>query len=210
MVLDAVRLGSNGSVSNVDAVILRANLVQPTQLVLHKGRAKADRVPTLKICADPACLGCKFFLRRIELPVVLQAVYADLEALLFQHAPQFVRNRVAPFRNEVEARAKAVLLLHIHDGPNPVDPSLTLDVVRQNHGELLAGGPSRPSRRCRAGSRIDGPHVGVQRASAFCAQTSNTGADGPRQVRFQNVVNRIDQHRLTDDSYAPLTDVPIN
>ena len=91
--------------------------------------------------------------------IVFKIVHANLEAVGSEFLPQFNWDAVAPFWNKVKGRAESKISFQFHQGPTPAEPSLALDVVRQNKRKFFVARPAWPVFRCPLRARHNRPYV---------------------------------------------------
>ena len=154
-----IGLGLEGVCVEGGRVVGDVQVRDPIQVVVHGGGAEAHGPPFLEIPVDPAGLALEGLPGFEHVPVVGEAVEPHLEALI-PHLLQKVHGDRVLLGNEVERRAEAQVLLHLHERTAVGHAPGPLHVVGEDQGELLAIRPALPARRRVGGPWIDGPDVG--------------------------------------------------
>jgi hypothetical protein len=81
---------------------------------------------------DPCRLGEEVPVGLKEPPIVAKVVNAYLEAMFDQLLPQFRRNSILAFGDEIEGRPKAEVLLNVHELLAAAESELPFNIVRQD------------------------------------------------------------------------------
>src|SRR5688572_7748594 len=145
--IDTVRLWLEGIRVERRHVVIDIEVMNPVQVMVHETGSKTTSAPIIQIAVDTFSVCPKSFLGAIKLPIMLQIVHANLEAVIAELLAQFLRNAVFPFGNEIEARAKSPFRFESSEPVTSLHTFPALDIMRQNKRELFSGRPSGPARR---------------------------------------------------------------
>ena len=168
--------------------------MQPVEFTQHEAGTESDGTPFLKIVVNPGDIAAELFFGEEQLAIVVEVVNADLEAVLHEPCAKGRGDGVVAFGDEVKAGAEAELHLQFCQFPDLCHALWSLNIVREDEGELFAVGPARPVGRRFLGAGQDGPLV--QDAIAFSQRkpAAEGHPGGGRQQRLEVVIEAVAKH----------------
>ena len=168
--------------------------MQPIQVTEHEAGTEAGGVPVLKIEVNFDDIAAELFFGEEELAVVVEVVNADLEAMVSEPGAKGRGDGVVAFGNEVKAGAEAEFHLQFCQFPDLCQARWSLNIVREDEGELFAVGPTRPIGRRFLGTGRDGPFV----QGLLAYSDRKPAADGHpgrgRKQRLELVIEAVAKH----------------
>ena len=185
------------------AVVEHAEARHPLGVAVGDRRAPPDRLPLGEVLVDLGKRPLERLLVAPQLPVVMDAVQADLAAVGAQLLEEAVRDRVV-LGDEVPRRDDPVRALHLADPLDVRDAVRALDVVGQHEREPVPAGPEVDERHALSAARadrvperlllvaheqvLDGPARELPLGAALREPAAERDLNRPRQQRLHQVV----------------------
>lgn len=156
----AVRLRLEGVRVEGRCVVFDVQMVGFFEVVIHPGSAEARAIPFFQIPVDPFGFFPEDLLGLEDVAPVVNAVQANLEALIHKQAAQHPIGRVV-LGHEIEGRAETHALLELHQLMASALAYGPRHVVGEYQRKALAVGPARPAFGSFTGFGVDRPAIPV-------------------------------------------------
>ena len=188
------RIGVEGG-----AIVIRLEVVQPFEVVVHEARAETGRLPFAQVAVDARGVASEFLARPVELAVVMQIVDADFKTIFRQERAELGRDAIVALRHKVERGTKTARHLQLSQSATAFKTACALNIVGEDEREFFPVGPAAPAggRFFRTG--LDRPLVRKRALPLSRTPAPEREAQSVRHERLQPVISAEEKHQRGND-----------